>query len=167
MTLHTADLELKTVEASDLDEVARMWAFEKGPISHDEARKAIDYMQANHQKNAPGHIHHLCFAVFVKGESRIIGWCGLDGKTAGKLYIFYMIDAAYRNRGYATQCAARLLSYAFDEAHVPFVNGGCFKDNTASYRVQEKIGMAQNAFEENGDPLFYIDAEMYREKISK
>ena len=52
-----------------------------------------------------------------------IGWCGLDGETVGKLHIFYSIDKAFRNKGYATQCAEKLLSYAFDVAQVPFVNG--------------------------------------------
>ena len=47
---------------------------------------------------------------------------------------------------------------------MPFINGGCDKDNIASYKVMEKIGMKQNGFEENGDPLFYIDAELYRNR---
>ena len=163
MKLYTNDLVLRTVEASDIEEVARMWEFEKGPISTDEAQKAIDYMQNNHKKNRTGNIYHLCFAVFEKGGNSIIGWCGLDGTTVGKLYIFYLIDKAYRNKGYATQCAGKLLSYAFDEAHVPFVNGGCDKDNVASYKVMMKIGMNKNGTEANGDPLFYIDDELYRE----
>ena len=162
MELSTSDLTLKTVDDSDLEEVARMWAFEKGPISPAEAKAAIDNMQNNHSKNRPGHIHHLCFAVFEKEKREIIGWCGLDGTTDGKLYIFYLIDATHRKRGFATQCAARLLSHAFDEARVPFVNGGCDKDNIASYKVMTKIGMRPDGFEENGDPLFFMDEELYR-----
>jgi RimJ/RimL family protein N-acetyltransferase len=162
MILETGNLILRTVNTNDIEEVARMWEFEKGPISMDDAQKAIDYMQNNHAKNEVGKIQHLCFAVFEKGNSSMIGWCGLDGETSGKLHIFYAIDKSYRNRGYATQCAAKLLSYAFSEAHVPFVNGGCDKDNIASYKIMERIGMKQDAFEENGDPLFYIDRETYR-----
>ena len=163
MTLNTDDLILRTVEMSDIEEVARMWDFEKKLISTKEAKEAIEYMHNNHEKNKPGTIYHLCFAVFIKGSKRIIGWCGLDGTTAGKLHIFYLIDKAYRNNGYATQCAERLLSYAFNEAHVPFVNGGCAKDNIASYKVMTKIGMKENGYETNGDPLFFIDDGMYHE----
>lgn len=94
----------------------------------------------------------------------IIGWCGLDGKSGDKLHIYYSIDASYRNRGFATQCAERLLSYAFDEANVEFVNGGCDRNNMASYKVMKKIGMIQNGFEENGAPLFFIDANVYHAK---
>ena len=161
MEIHTQDLILRTVTAGDTDEVARMWEFEKCAISIEEAQKAIEYMQNNHKKNEIGHIYHLCFAIFEKGRNIIIGWCGLDGKIEGKLHIFYLIDANYRNKGYATQCAEKLLSYAFDDAHVSFVNGGCDKNNIASYRVMEKIGMKQSGFEDNGNPLFFIDNEIY------
>jgi [ribosomal protein S5]-alanine N-acetyltransferase len=165
MELYTNDLLLRAVTANDIEEVARMWDFGKGRISTEDAQKAIQYMQNNHKKNKLGDIHHLCFAVFEKGKNNIIGWCGLDGKTRGKLHIFYLIDVSYRNKGYATQCAAELLSYAFDKAHIPFVNGGCDKNNIASYRVMEKIGMKQNAYEENGDPLFFIDEETYHKRV--
>ena len=162
MELRTKDLTLRMVGYEDIGEVARMWSFENGTIPLDEAEKAIEYMQNNHMQNKMGQIYHLCFAIFKKEKNKIIGWCGLDGKTDGKLYIFYSIDAAYRNRGFATQCAERLLSYAFNEARVPYVNGGCDKHNIASYKVMVKIGMKKNGFEENGDPLFFIDNELYR-----
>jgi RimJ/RimL family protein N-acetyltransferase len=159
--LSTASLIMRTVNENDVNEVARMWELE-GPISAEEAQKAIEYMQNNHRMNIVGNIHHICFAVFEKEKNDIVGWCGLDGKTAGKLHLFYSIDSKYRNRGYATQCAAKLLSYAFDEAQVSFVNGGCAKDNIASFKVLIKIGMIENDFEENGDPLFLITKEQYR-----
>jgi len=91
MELYTNDLLLKIVTDEDLDEVARMWDFEKGPITFAQAQKAIDYMQNNHKQNSPEHIHHLCFAIFEKGKSSIIGWCGLDGLCSpGQTVIFYM-----------------------------------------------------------------------------
>lgn len=167
MELCTDDLLLKTVTGDDISEVARMWAYEEGEISLDEAQKAIVYMQDNHKKNKPGYIYHLCFAVYEKGNNSIIGWCGLDGKTKDKLYIFYLIDKNYRNKGYATQCATKLISYAFNEVGVPFINGGCDKNNITSFKVMEKIGMEQNAFEENGDPLFYIDTAIYNRMHNK
>jgi len=167
MELYTKDLLLKNVTADDIDEVARMWAFEKGSISKEEAQGAIDYMQNNHKKNDFGHIYHLCFAVFEKDEHSIIGWCGLDGKTADKLHIFFLIDKDYRNKGYATQCANRLLSYAFNDAHVPFVNGSCDKNNIASFKVMVKVGMCEKGVEENGDPIFFIDEDIYRKNSAR
>ena len=162
MELYTRDLLLRTVTNKDIAEVARMWNFEQGSISLPEAKKAIRSMQKNQRRNRPGRIHHLCFAVYEKDKARIIGWCGLDGNCSpGKTVIFYLIDEACRGRGYATQCAQKLLEYAFEAVGLESVHGGCFRENIASYKVLIKAGMLQNAFEENGDPLFYIDKEIY------
>ena len=123
MELFTRDLLLRTVDDNDIEEVSRMWDFENGVVSLKDAQTAINNMKSNHARNGDGIIYHLCFAVFQKGNEKIIGWCGLDGKIEeAKLHIFYSIDPDFRNRGYATQCAERLLSYAFNEAHVPFIN---------------------------------------------
>ena len=164
MELQTEDLVLRTVTETDVSEVARMWDFEHGEIALDAAFDAIKYMSENHARNTHGHIHRLCFAVCERGSDTIIGWCGLDGETDGKLHIFYSIDAPYQGRGYATQAAERILAYSFDEVGVGFVDGGCDKENAASFRVMTKIGMAQTAFEDNGDPLFFIDRESYANK---
>jgi RimJ/RimL family protein N-acetyltransferase len=162
MELYTEDLMLRTVTDDDVSEVARMWEFEKGCISREEAQNAIKRMQDNHKRNHQGYIYHLCFAVFEKGKNSIIGWCGLDGtSSADKLWIFYSIDKGYRNRRYATQCASKLLAYAFNDVGVLYVNGGCDKDNAASFNVMRKIGMSLVVYENNGDPLFYIDKKSY------
>lgn len=163
MEIYTRDLRLKTVDENDAGEVARTWRGEKGEIPLSEALEVIAGMKANHEKNRPGHIYHLCLAVLEKKTNTVIGWCGLDGTSGEQLHIFYSIVPAFRLRGYASQCAEGLLRYAFEEAKVPFVNGGCYKSNAASYRVMEKAGMKQSGFEENGDPLFYMDRVMYLE----
>ncbi|MFQ6172430.1 GNAT family N-acetyltransferase [Oryzobacter sp. R7] len=44
-------------------------------------------------------------------------------------------------RGFATQIARTLLEVAFDELRLHRVTAGCFADNTASWRVMERVGM--------------------------
>jgi len=140
-----------------------MWNWEQTPISIDEAREAICYMQNNHKKNKHGYIYHLCFAVLEKGKNNIIGWCGLDGKCSpGKTVIFYMIAKDYRNKGYATQCADKLIEYAFETVNLDSIYGGCYRENIASYMVQAKAGMLLYELEKgSGDPHFYIDKDIY------
>ena len=163
MELQTTSLTLRTVDAGDIGEVARMWDWQNGMISAEQAKKVVAWMESNHKINKQGAIEHLCLAVYEKGERRIIGWCGLDGQCSpGKTVLFYSIHSDYQNKGYATQCAAKLLSYAFSQMDIPSISGGCDKDNRASFRVMEKIGMQQTAFEDNGDPLFFLDRETYR-----
>ena len=165
MELYTDALLLKTVTDDDINEVARMWKFEQGSISLTEAREAIEYMQNNHRQNRPGFIYHLCFAIYEKGKSRIIGWCGLDGKpepeNSERMEIFYLIDSAYRNRGYATQCALKLIEYAFEVAKIECIFGGCDKDNISSFKVLTKSGMVLFKVRDNCDPKFFIDNDVY------
>ena len=168
MELYTDDLLLKTVTNDDINEVARMWNFEKGSISLNKAKEAIEYMQNNHKQNRTGFIYHLCFAIYEKGKNSIIGWCGLDGKPESKsserMEIFYLIDSMYRNRGYATQCALKLIQYAFEVAKIERIFGGCDKDNISSFKVLSKSGMLLFKVRDNGDPKFFIDNDVY-EKI--
>ena len=170
MELHTSNLLLKTVANEDINEVARMWAFDKGNISLPEAQEAIDYMQNNHRQNRTGYIYHLCFAIYEKDKDSIIGWCGLDGKpdpdNTDRMEIFYLIDKDYRNKGYATQCALLLLEYAFEVAKIKKVFGGCDKNNISSFKVLAKSGMVLYQIRENGDPHFFIDDEIYEKTKS-
>lgn len=163
MELFTNDLMLRLVNDNDIDEVSKMWDWEQNPISADKAREVILNIQNNHKKTKHGHIYHLCLAVFEKGKNNIIGWCGLDGKCApGKTVIFYMIAKEFRNKGYATQCAKKLIEYAFDTIDLESVYGGCYRENIASYLVQAKAGMLLYELEkESGDPHFYIDKDIY------
>lgn len=163
MELLTKDLILRTVTKEDIKEIARMWEYPK-EISLFKANKALKNMAANHKLNRKKSICHLCLAVFKKNNPNvIIGWCGLDGKAeAGKTVLFYIIDEKYRNKGYATQCAAELLRYAFEEMEYDIIYGGCAKSNIGSYKVMVKAGMSQNAFYENGDYIFSIDRHNYK-----
>lgn len=162
MELLTKDLILRTVTKNDIKEIARMWEYPK-KITLFKAYKALNNMEANHTNNRKKSIYHLCLGVFQKDEPNvIIGWCGLDGKAeAGKTVLFYIIDEKYRNKGYATQCAVKLINYAFEDMEYDIIYGGCAKNNIQSYKVMQKAGMIQNAFYENGDYIFSIDRQIY------
>lgn len=154
MEFRTGDLVIRPVTEADLAEVARRWKLGKGEITSAEARQAIDWMQQNHQQNRVGRLVHSCFAVFECGNDRIIGWCGLDGRSGTSVNLFYMIDAPYRRRGYATRCAQMMLSYGFELMELARIHGECAVDNLASQRILEKMSMKQVP----GDPgsLHYI-----------
>ena len=162
MELFTNDLILRTLTDNDIEEIARMWEYPK-EITVENAYRALKYMNDTHSKNRPNAICHLCLGVFQKDEpQKIIGWCGLDGEAEpGKTVLFYIIDENFRSRGYATQCAFELLRYAFEDMSYDAIYGGCAKDNCASYKVMQKIGMIQNSFYENGDYIFSIDKQTF------
>lgn len=168
MELETKNLILRAVGPEDVREVARMWDIDGGQIPEEDARQVIAQVEENHRKNRPGHIYHLCLAVTERIAPEVIaGWCGLDGTSGDKLHIFYSILPEHRGKGYATQAAKAVLKYAFTQAEVPFVNGGCFLENSASRRVMEKAGMSPAGTEENGDLLFFLDRDMYLKELTE
>ena len=155
------DLILHFATEDDLAEVARTWPSDHHPLSDAEARKAIDYMRGNYEKNTKGCIRHLCLAVCGKDHPEIVmGWCGLDGtRNHSEPEIFILLEEEYRNQGYGTQCVRELLRIAVEDYALPGVHGGCAKENIASARAMEKGGMVRYGTEENGDPLFRFTAK--------
>lgn len=158
MEFLTNDLILRTVTENDIEEIARMWEY-PNTTTVDKAYEALKYMEDTHRKNRPRAICHLCLGVFLRENPNIIiGWCGLDGEAeTGKTVLFYMIDEKYRNRGYASQCAVKLINYAFKDMDYDIIYGGCEKNNPASYKVMQKAGMLQTSLYKNGDYIFSID----------
>ncbi|MCK5130491.1 MAG: GNAT family N-acetyltransferase [Clostridiales bacterium] len=170
MKIKANNLVLRTVTYDDIDEVARTWEFKKDGISREEAKKAIDWMKESRDKNHLHHIAHICFAINEENSNKIIGWCGLDGgqgsnKDKSIIVIFYIIDENYRNKGYATLCGKKLLEYGFMKMEVDRIDGGCAKDNIASKRVLEKIGMNHLIVREDGSTNYYLTLEEYHKKV--
>lgn len=160
MEFNLKNLTLRNVTYNDLNEVARMWNFEKGEISLEEAMKAINWMNENHKLNQLHKIVHMCLAIFENKTNRIIGWCGLDGRNSNnkndnKISIFYLIDKDFRKRGYGTECAKKVLEYVFAQMEIDRIDGECDKENIGSQKILEKIGMKK--IENNMDgSLHYI-----------
>lgn len=162
MELSTKSLILRCVTQLDIDEIARMWKY-PDKITIEDAYDALNYMQRNHCQNGSREIYHLCLGIFKKEDpSKLIGWCGLDGKISlGKTVLFYVIAEEFRCQGFATQCVTELLRYAFEDMDYDIIYGSCAKDNMSSYRVMEKAGMRQNVIHENGGFEFYMNRTIY------
>ena len=160
MDYQTEDLILHYVTEDELAEVARTWPADHHPLSDAEAREAIAYMRGNYERNMKGSLCHLCLAVCGKeNPGTIMGWCGLDGtRNHAEPEIFILLDEAYRNQGYGTQCVKELLRIAAEDYALSGVHGGCDRENIASARAMEKGGMLKYGTEENGDPLFRFRA---------
>ncbi len=157
MEIETTNLLLRTVTQNDTDEVAVMYDYPNA-ISSAQAEKAIETMISNYRQNKVGYIKHLCLAVCLKEKpNSIIGWCGLDGEAEkGKVVIFCIIDKKYRGNGYATEAAESVIRYAFEQAQLDCVYGGCDKNNIASLKIMSNIGMENYGIDANGNPQFRI-----------
>lgn len=61
-----------------------------------------------------------------------------DGPNIG-----YWLGAAHRNRGYMTEAAGGLVRHIFASSPVDAIYSGAFTGNSASLRVQSKLGFAR------------------------
>lgn len=57
----------------------------------------------------------------------------------------WVIDPDHGGHGYATEAVHELLRLCFDELGLRRVTASCFADNTASWRLMERIGMRREA----------------------
>lgn len=82
--------------------------------------------------------------VIGTGYLELVDAMGQDGGQPAQRsegLLGYILDPAYAGRGYSTEVATSLLALAFEDLGLRRVTAGCFADNTASWRVLEKVGM--------------------------
>ncbi len=166
--IETERLILRTVTPADVAGVAASWKLDEGPIPYPEAERVIQKMRANHVRNRPGKIWHLCLAILSKETGEFIGWCGLDHTQAvdADPALFYLLKAGYWGRGLATEAARALLEYAFTRLELASIHGGCAPENLASKRVMEKIGMQDIGQDAEGGYAFTISREAFLKFLS-
>lgn len=114
------------------------------------------------------HIHH--YLKELKQDSTLLGWgvwivlsknkgefvgdIGFKGKPNKNqtVEVGYGICPHAQNKGYATEAVNALLGWAFN-SHVNKVTAECLKDNLASIKVLEKVGMKK--ISEDEEMLFW------------
>jgi len=87
------------------------------------------------------------WAVIVKDEMQFVGWAGL-------LYLpeFDEIDLGYRflskywGKGMATEASLAILTYGFETLKLNKIIAVAMKENKASIRVMQKVGMEFHKF---------------------
>ncbi|HET8945003.1 MAG TPA: GNAT family N-acetyltransferase [Dehalococcoidia bacterium] len=83
-------------------------------------------------------------ALVLRAEDRLIGHLVFHPWFAPRTYeIGWALHPAYQGRGYAAEGARALLRYSFETLKLHRVIATCQPENTASYRVMEKIGLRQ------------------------
>jgi ribosomal-protein-alanine N-acetyltransferase len=81
-------------------------------------------------------------AVIEKATLKFIGWCGLKYNPDKDEYdMGFRFYRDYWNKGFATETAKRCLDYGIKELGIQRIVGRAMKDNIASIKVLEKIGM--------------------------
>lgn len=96
--------------------------------------------------------------MFSKETGAFIGWCGLKYHPFNEeTELGFRLKREYWNKGYATEAALASLDYGFNQLGLSTIMGRVIKENTASIRVLEKIGMRYwKNFDFEGVPGIYM-----------
>lgn len=146
--VHTQRLTLRAYTPEDLD---ALWGYERlpqvqhwlgwAPHSRDELCEAMDGESSNTTH------------VIVLVNSTVIGhimimprdsWAQIDVAARAKdleAELGWMFDPAYGGRGFATEAVHVTMGLCFDTLKVRRIHAGCFADNTASWRLMERLGL--------------------------
>jgi [ribosomal protein S5]-alanine N-acetyltransferase len=82
------------------------------------------------------------FAVIRRDDDTFLGWCGLRYDAQNDEYdMGFRFFKRFWGQGYASEAAKACLTYGFDELSLPYIVGRAMKENLASIRVLEKIGL--------------------------
>lgn len=148
--IETERLVLRKITLDDKAELFKLHAhpdvqmYTGEPVveSIEEIEMAIRARIENYEKYGYGR-----WATFLKNEMQFVGWAGLD-----YLPEFDEIDIGYRflpefwGRGIASEASRAILTYGFDSLNIKRIIAIAMKENKASIRVMEKIGMQFDKF---------------------
>jgi len=85
------------------------------------------------------------WAVINKENGKFLGWCGLKFTEIRNEYdIGFRFFKKYWNKGYATESAKSCIDYGINKLQLTEILGRTMKENQASIRVLEKIGLEYN-----------------------
>ncbi|MDT0554575.1 GNAT family N-acetyltransferase [Patiriisocius hiemis] len=148
--IETERLLLQKISLDDKEEMLRlhsnpevqMYTGEPPVASIEEMEAAIHARIKDYKKYGYGR-----WATFIKNEMQFIGWAGL-----AYLPEFDEIDLGYRflpeywGMGFATEVSRAILKYGFDTLKLKRIIAIAMKENVASIRVMEKVGMEFDKF---------------------
>lgn len=99
-------------------------------------------------------------AVIRKEDGAFLGWCGLRYQPDKNEYdIGFRFFRKYWNNGYATEAANACINYGFTARKISSIIGCAVKENEASIKVLEKLGMTYESitdFDVNEGVLYRI-----------
>lgn len=98
------------------------------------------------------------WTTILKETGKVIGWCGLKYLTdINETDLGYRWKKKHWGKGYATEAGRACLQYGFENLGVEQIIAQVLKDNKASIRVLEKIGMTywKQLHTEENPGLFY------------
>ncbi|MEI5906795.1 GNAT family N-acetyltransferase [Bacillus spongiae] len=87
------------------------------------------------------------FPVILADEYKLIGHLEFYKFFGKHTYeIGWVFNPEYYNKGYASEAAAAIIKYGFENLKLHRIVATCQPENIASYRVMEKVGMRREGY---------------------
>jgi RimJ/RimL family protein N-acetyltransferase len=105
------------------------------------------------------------FAITLRADGNLIGDCGLTllADEPGGAFLWYSVNRQYWGAGYATEAAATVVNFGLAVLKLSHIEARCHRNNHASLRVLEKIGM-QRVTPGQSAPADHVEFSIRREK---
>jgi ribosomal-protein-alanine N-acetyltransferase len=151
--LETKRLILRHLVPNDLDSLFGLYSdsevrqyFPEGTLTHNETQEELEWFLNGH----PKHPELGLWATIHRETNQFIGRCGLLPWTINQrseVEVAYLLSKAYWGQGLGTEVAGALLDYGFEHLQLSRLICLIDRENIASIKVAEKIGMR---FEKEG-----------------
>lgn len=166
--LETKRLMLRPIELSDVErinflvndkEITSTTLRIPYPSSIDDTKNWIEDHRKNCEKG-----DQFVFGIILKDTNEIIGVISLDiNRQHENAELGYWIGKRYWRNGYCTEATEAIIKFGFQELKLHRIFGVSMKENVASGRVMQKIGMKyegslKHHIKKDGD---FKDIEVY------
>lgn len=146
--LETTRLKLVPCRLGNVDAVHELWTndhvrhflFDDRRISRDEARSFVRASLENFAQHGYG-----LWLVFTSKDESLIGFAGFLRSGEENPNLIYGVLPQFWSKGYATEAASAVLSYALETLAVPLVKADVDEPNLRSVKVLERLGMRQTS----------------------
>lgn len=141
----TARLIVRELTLADLDDMfvfcrdpeVMKYVGDLKPFSYERTRQEIEYAQESYREHGFGE-----WAFVEMTSNRLAGYGGLLMPPHSKIpEVSYLLAREFWGKGYATEVATAIVTYAFTQLELEEVGASLDPGNAASRRVLEKIGM--------------------------
>lgn len=161
--LETRRLLFRHQVPEDLDDLYALYSdpeiiqfIPDAPRSYEETRQELMW----HRNGHPQHPELGLWATVYKENNTFIGRCGLLPWTVEGQYeveVAFLISKTRQGQGLGTEAAWALMNYGFDKLKLSRLVCLIEKENAASIKVAEKIGMSfeKESRDETGPFLLY------------
>ncbi|MBE0699143.1 MAG: GNAT family N-acetyltransferase [Anaerolineaceae bacterium] len=124
-------------------------------VFSEESRQAVMIKMARMSHIEPNlHPWYTYFLIVNVEDREALGVCGFKGTPtlAGSAEVGYAMHPDFRNHGYMTETVRALVKWAFEQESCRRVTAETLRDNLASQRVLQKVGLV---LDRAGENMFY------------